>query len=29
MPSGVIVRVGPDVDAAALDTVMSVLGRTC
>lgn len=29
MPSGVIVRVGSDVDAAALETVMSVLVRTC
>jgi len=29
MPSGVVVRVGSDVDAAVLETVMSVLGRTC
>lgn len=29
MPNGVVVRVGSDVDAAALETVMSVLVRTC
>jgi hypothetical protein len=29
MPNGVLVRVGTDVDAAALETVMSVLVRTC
>jgi hypothetical protein len=29
MPSGVMVRVGADVDATALETVMSVLVRTC
>ena len=29
MPSGIMVRVGSDVDATALETVMSVLVRTC
>jgi len=29
MPSGVLVRVGADVDATALETVMAVLVRTC
>jgi hypothetical protein len=29
MPSGVMVRVSADVDATALETVMSVLVRTC
>ena len=29
MPSGVMVRVGSAVDATALETVMSVLVRTC
>jgi len=29
MPSGVVVRVASDVDATALETVMSVLTRTC
>jgi transposase-like protein len=29
MPSGVMVRVGADVDATAFETVMAVLVRTC
>jgi hypothetical protein len=29
MPSGVMVRVGADVDATALETVLAVLVRTC